>query len=258
VATKVGDDDFGVYVRSTLRGYGVDDRFVGIDGDLHTPVVFPALLPPDDFPLLFYREPKAPDMNLMPGDVDGDAVGETAILWTSGDRFSEEPSRSTTFGLLEERGRRGHTIHDLDYRPTFWSSPEEGRADQIRALGHATIVVGNQRECALTVGEGTPEEQAGRLLELGPETAVVKLGPQGVLVAGPGFRERVPPIPVEVLSGLGSGDAFGGALCHGLLEGWDPVETIRFANAAGAYVATRLECAHAMPTAAQVQELLDA
>jgi 5-dehydro-2-deoxygluconokinase len=258
IVTKVGDDDFGVYVRRALRGYGVDDRFVGVDPGLHTPVVFPALMPPDDFPLLFYREPKAPDMNIDAADLDLEAVRDAEILWTSGDRFSDEPSRSATFAALEERGRRRHTIHDLDYRPSFWPSPEAGRQDQLRALGMATIAVGNRHECSITVGDGTPEEQASRLLDLGLEMAVVKMGEQGVLVAGDGFSERVPPISVEVLSGLGAGDAFGGALCHGLLEGWDPVETVRFANAAGAYVATRLECAHAMPTAGQVEELLDA
>lgn len=257
IVTKVGDDDFGVFVRDRLRSYGVDDRFLGIDLDLHTPVVFPALMPPDDFPLLFYREPKAPDMNLRPEDLDLEEVREAAILWTSGDRFSEEPSRTTTFTALEERARRGHTIHDLDYRPTFWDSPEAGRDDQLRALRSATVAVGNRDECTITVGEGSPEEQAARLLELGLEMAVVKLGEAGVLVAGEGFCERIDPIEVEVVSGLGAGDAFGGALCHGLLSGWDPVETIRFANAAGAHVVTQLECAHAMPDEARVRELLD-
>jgi 5-dehydro-2-deoxygluconokinase len=59
-------------------------------------------------------------------------------------------------------------------------------------------------------------------------------------------------VPVEVVCGLGAGDAFGGALCHGLLSGWDPVRTVRFANAAGAIVASRLLCAPAMPTVAEV------
>ena len=66
----------------------------------------------------------------------------------------------------------------------------------------------------------------------------------------------VPPVPVNVLNGLGAGDAFGGALCHGLLAGWDIERVMRFANAAGAIVASRLACSDAMPTAAEVTELL--
>ena len=56
------------------------------------------------------------------------------------------------------------------------------------------------------------------------------------------------PVPVEVLNGLGAGDAFGGALAFGLLRGWGLERTIRLANAAGAFVAARLACADAMPT----------
>jgi 5-dehydro-2-deoxygluconokinase len=84
------------------------------------------------------------------------------------------------------------------------------------------------------------------------------MGEQGVLVGGGGCSERVPPISVEVLGGLGAGDAFGGAVCHGILEGWDPVGTVGSANAAAVPVAARLERAHPLPTAGRVQELLDA
>lgn len=63
--------------------------------------------------------------------------------------------------------------------------------------------------------------------------------------------------PVEVLNGLGAGDAFGGALCHGLLAGWDTARVIRFANAAGALVASRLACSDAMPTVAEVTALIE-
>ena len=37
VITRVGDDGFGPYVRGAMRGFGVDDRFVGTDPVLRTP-----------------------------------------------------------------------------------------------------------------------------------------------------------------------------------------------------------------------------
>ena len=64
VITQVGVDGFGPYVRNALREFGVDDRFVGTDPELRTPVVFCELHPPDHFPLLFYRQPTAPDIRL--------------------------------------------------------------------------------------------------------------------------------------------------------------------------------------------------
>ena len=60
-----------------------------------------------------------------------------------------------------------------------------------------------------------------------------------------------------MVNGIGAGDAFGGALCLGLLNDWPLERTIRFANAAGAFVAARLACADAMPTTAEVEELLN-
>jgi len=258
IITKVGVDGFGDYVRAALRGFGVDDRFVGTDPELRTPIVFCEIYPPDRFPLLFYREPKAPDMNLTPDDLDLEALRTARIFWTAGTRLSDEPSRTTTLTALEERSGRGTTIHDLDYRPMFWASPAEARPLQLQALAHATVAVGNREECAVVVGDADPETQARRLLGLGLEWAVVKLGPAGVLVASADQMERIPAIPVEVVCGLGAGDAFGGSLCHGVLAGWDPSTTVRFANAAGAHVAARLACADAMPTVAEVEALLEA
>jgi 5-dehydro-2-deoxygluconokinase len=195
-------------------------------------------------------------MNLSPDELDHHAIRAARIFWTTGTGLSDEPSRSATLAALELRKRRGITVHDLDFRPMFWPSTQEAGRFQLLALEHATVAVGNREEAAVAVGEGEPEDQARRLLDLGLDLAVVKLGPDGVLVAWAEGMERVPPVPVEVVNGLGAGDAFGAGLCHGLLSGWEMVRTIRFANAAGAYVAARLACADAMPDEEQVRALL--
>jgi 5-dehydro-2-deoxygluconokinase len=256
VATRVGDDPFGAYARRALeQEFGVDVRFVGVDPDLPTPITFCELHPPEDPRLIFYRHPKAPDMNLSPGDLDLGLVADVSILWISGSTLSDEPSRSTVKRALEVRARRRHTFLDLDWRPTFWRSRTEGEGEIRDALARITAAVGNREECEVAVGTGEPERAADLLLEQGLDLAVVKLGADGVYVASAdGKRARVPAVPVGVVCGLGAGDAFGGALCHGLLAGWDPVRAVRFANAAGAIVASRLLCAPAMPT---VDEVLD-
>jgi 5-dehydro-2-deoxygluconokinase len=256
VVTKVGDDGFGTYVRLALRSFGVDDRWVGTDPNLRTPIVFCELYPPDRFPLLFYREPRAPDLNLTPEELDREAIASARILWTSGTGLSDEPSRSATFAALAARPRGAVSIHDLDHRPCLWRHGGDPGRQARRALEVATAVVGNADEAEVVVGSGDPEEQARRLLDLGPDLAVVKLGPRGAVAATRDGVVRVAGIPVEVVCGLGAGDAFGGALCHGLLAGWDLERTLRFANAAGAIVASRLACADAMPTAEEVEALI--
>jgi 5-dehydro-2-deoxygluconokinase len=254
VVTKVGDDPFGDYVRRALTDFGVDASLVGTHPTLRTPLAFCEIFPPDRFPLLFYREPKAPDLEL---DDLGEAASEAPLLWTTGTGLSDEPSRSATLAALRRRGRRPFAVHDLDYRDVFWSSPDDAARRNREALGHATVVVGNTEEVAVTLGEELAAERAARaLLELGPELAVVKLGENGALGATREQAVVAPPIEIEVVNGLGAGDGFGGALCHGLLAGWPLEQTLRFANAAGALVASRFGCADDMPTAAEVEELL--
>jgi 5-dehydro-2-deoxygluconokinase len=254
VITKVGDDGFGLYVREALAGFGVDTRFVGTDPTLRTPVVFCELYPPDHFPLLFYREPKAPDLNITREELDLGAIARVPILWTSGTALSAEPSRTATLAALE--AARGRTIHDLDHRHHAWADPSAARPAALAALRHARVAVGNLDEVEMATGTRDPDLAAKRLLELGPELAVVKQGPRGTLARSKTERVEVPAVEVEVVNGLGAGDAFGGALVHGLLLGWDLERTLNFANAAGAIVASRLACADAMPTADEVDALL--
>lgn len=256
VITKVGDDGFGTYVRQALAGFGVDPRYVGTDPRLRTPVVFCELNPPEDPPLLFYREPSAPDMRIRLDELDLDTIATVPLFWVTGTGLSAEPSRAATLGALDARGRRPITVLDLDWRPMFWDDPAEATRAYRDALTRVTVVVGNRAEAAVAVGSDEPAEAARRLLDLGVELAIVKRGGDGALVATAGGSVEVPPVPVRVVCGLGAGDAFGGALCHGLLAGMAPERAVRLANAAGAIVASRLACADAMPTIDEIEALL--
>jgi 5-dehydro-2-deoxygluconokinase len=256
VITKVGDDPFGPYIRRALRGFGVDDRFVGTDPDLRTPVVFCEIHPPDDFPLLFYREPQAPDMMLSADELDLDAIRAARVFWTTGTGLSAEPSRSATLAALAAR-EAGITVHDLDHRPMFWEHEEEATKYAREALRHATVAVGNRDEVAVAVGTRDPREASAKLLELGVEIAIVKQGPAGVLARTADQLVEVPPVThLGVVNGLGAGDAFGGALVHGLLHGYGLERTLRLANAAGAYVASKLACADDMPALSDLEPLI--
>jgi len=256
--TRVGEDPFGRYVHRELRDLGVDDVFVSEVHGPPTPVTFCEIFPPDSFPIWFYRYPTAPDLLIEPDSLPLAAIRDADIFWSTVTGLSQDPSRTAHFAAWEARGRRDHTVLDLDYRAMFW--PDAGRAhEQVdRALDHVTIAVGNTEECEVAVGERVPGRAADALLERGLSLAVVKQGPKGVLAATPDERIEVPPFPVKVVNGLGAGDAFGGALCHGLLAGWPLQRVIGFANVAGAIVASRLECSTAMPTEQEVEDLVGA
>ncbi len=256
VVTKVGDDGFGMYIRNALaEQFGVCNDYVSTDPQLRTALAFCALDPPSDPPLLFYRSPRGPDMNLTIDDIP-ELAYNVAVLWVAGSRFAQETSRSAVLTALQRRSRAHHTVLDLDYRPSFWSSPQEAAEHIGAAVDHATVAVGNRTECEIAVGSSVPDIAADRLLERGVSLAVVKMGSDGVLAATSDERCTVASLPVEVVCGLGAGDAFGGALVDGLLTGLDPLENITRANAAGAIVAGRLMCSDAMPTTAEIDDLL--
>ena len=256
VITRTGNDPFGRFVHHALKGYGVADQFVtGVPG-LPTPVTFCEIFPPDDFPIYFYRYPKAPDLEIRPEELDYDAIRAARVFWVTATGLSAEPSRAATLAALRARGRAGVTVLDLDYRPMFWPSRQAARDAVAPALSLVTVAVGNLDECDMAVGEADPRRAGEALLRRGAALAVVKQGPRGVLAVTPAGMVESPPIAIEILNGLGAGDGFGGALCHGLLAGWDTAAVIRFANAAGALVASRLACSDAMPTAAEVDALL--
>lgn len=253
----VGDDPFGTFVRNELADLGVDNRYVSTHDEYPTPVTFCEIFPPDNFPLYFYRRPSAPDLQLRPDEIDLDAVRSAKLYWSTVTGLSEEPSRSAHFAAWEARARTRHTVLDLDYRPMFWESPAAATEQVRRALQHVTVAVGNREECEIAVGESNPQRAADALLDLGVELAIVKQGPRGVLGKTRHSHVNVAPNDVDVVNGLGAGDAFGGSLCHGLLHGWSLEKTLRYANAAGAIVASRLECSTAMPTASEVAALAD-
>jgi 5-dehydro-2-deoxygluconokinase len=257
VITRTGQDPFGEYLHDALRGFGVDDRYVTAVPGLPTPVTFCEIFPPDHFPIYFYRYPKAPDLEIAADELDLDAIRSARVFWVTVTGLSQEPSRGATLAALEARARSGITVLDLDYRPTFWPSREEARTWVQRALPHVTVAVGNLDECDTAVGEREPRAAAQALRDRGVDVVVVKQGPKGVLARDDHTEVEVPPVPVEVVNGLGAGDAFGGALCHGLLARWDLERVMRFGNAAGAIVASRLACADAMPDAAEVQAVLE-
>ncbi len=255
LVTKTGADAFGRYVRAEAGRLGVAvEHITPLAGEgPPTPVTFCEVHPPDDFPLYFYRYPTAPDLMLTEADLPLAEIREARVFWITGTGLCREPSRATHHRALAERGRARHTVLDLDYRPMFWEHPEEATREVSAALEQVTIAIGNQEECEIAVGESDPHRAADALLERGLELAVVKQGPKGVLAATREERVEVPPHEVEVVNGLGAGDAFGGALVHGLLRGAGLREMLEFANVAGAIVASRLECSTAMPTTAEVE-----
>ncbi|HEX2706180.1 MAG TPA: PfkB family carbohydrate kinase, partial [Candidatus Lustribacter sp.] len=196
LVTRTGQDPFGRYVRRALRELGVDDVFVSAVEGPPTPVTFCEIFPPDDFPLYFYRYPTAPDLMIEPGELPLEAIAAAGIFWVTVTGLSQEPSRAAHHRALAARGRRRHTVLDLDYRPMFWADQAEAHEQVSIVLDLVSVAVGNCDECEVAGGEREPHRAADALLERGVELVIVKQGPEGVLAATRYERLEVAPFPV--------------------------------------------------------------
>lgn len=257
IVTRVGDDGFGHYVRARLGDWGVDTRFVRTQVGGQTPLALAALDPPETPQVAFYRGPEAPDTQIAVDDVPQHEIRQAGVLWISQGSLARGATASTCLEWMRLRERAGHTILDLDYRAALWPDRSAASDAAAEAIELATVVVGNREECSVAVGTDDPDAAADALLTAGVTLAIIKLGADGALMATADERWRVAPIPVTVVCGLGAGDAFGGALCHGLLSDWQAPRIGEFANAAGALVSTRLTCADAMPTVGELDTMLE-
>ena len=254
--TAVGDDELGRYARSALERFGVETRFVGVHPTLPTPIVIAAMEDPENPWFVFRREPKAPDLEITLEEVDrevahyrsdpldhrrgavggADAVGRAGASRRPGPAAPRRARPRLPPLVLAQRGRSAH-----DHR----------RRRRPRDRG------GRQRaECEIAVGTSDPDAAADALLGRGVALAIVKQGRDGVLVATAVARRS--PVPVEVVSGLGAGDAFERRAvpraCSpaGRRSSWSSSQTPPARSSP-----RRLLCADAMPTEAEVRELLE-
>jgi 5-dehydro-2-deoxygluconokinase len=241
IVSRVGAEGHGDYVREWLAGEGLDTRFLAVDPYWPTPPTFCEVWPPDRFPITFYRRPTTPDWQLSPEDFDADEVASAPLLYATGTGLAQSPSRETTLGAL--RAHRGTTILDLDWRPALWDDPDAFPPLAAEAAAAADLVIGNEEEVAAARLDDVP-------------TLVLKRGERGATVYEDGAETDVPGFPVEVVNGLGAGDAFAAAVGHALLRGMSLVEGVRRGSVAGAIVASRLACSEAMPRLDELEATL--
>lgn len=256
IVSCVGDDAHGEHVRTFLAGEGIDVSRLATRPGTRTQVAFFEAWPPETFPVLFYRPEPAPDTQLTLAGVPEALLGQAPMAIVSGALLAAEPARTTVLHVLEIRAairkerRASWTILDLDWRPTLWPDPGDAPDLVARAACLADVVIGSDAEFAATRLE--PPD----VLASGPELIVLKHGPGGVSVVSREGRRTIEGIRVDVVCGLGSGDALSAAFAAGLLQGLSPEAALERGNAAGAIVASRLMCSTSMPVPTEIDSLL--
>ena len=250
----VGDEGHGDHVRQALTAEGIDVRGLVTRPDLRTQVAFFEAWPPETFPVTFLRDRPAPETLLVRAEVDGGLLVEAPLVLVSGALLAEDPVRTTVLAILDARRAAKRpdalTIVDLDWRPTLWPDPGAAPAVLRDAVRLADIVIGSDDEFA---AHGLDPATA---LGQGPHIVALKHGSSGSTLMTDDGTRSIEGFSIDVVCGLGAGDAFAAAFARGALRGLEPAESLARANAAGAIVASRLMCSTAMPTTAEIDALL--
>lgn len=255
--TAVGDDQVGEFICDFLRREGVDIESTARKPGRRSSAVILTILPPDRFPLTFYRDNCA-DRELTIDDASRAPIASSRLLFLTGTGLSHEPARSATFFAAEQAAAAGaEVLVDLDYRPDQWSDPQAFGLAIRSLLGVADLAVGTEAEVRAAAGTESLAAAIARLLACGVRALVLKRGGRGSTICRPGAAAiDAPPFPVDVLNVLGAGDGFASGFIYGHLRGWTLEDAARMGNATGAIVVTRHGCANFMPTMDDVESFL--
>lgn len=265
--SAVGNDQVGNFVLNFLQKEGVETSLIPVKHGARTSAVVLGIQPPDNFPLVFYRDNCA-DSKINIDDVIHAAVHRFRLLEVSGTALNVEPSRSAAFFAAEEAVRNEiPVVADLDFRADQWHDPRAFGVMMRAFLRQCNIAIGTEEEILATVLQdagqisitnqqisapkitGDLNHAINEILKLGPEALIMKQGAKGATVnLKNGVVIPVPGFPVEVVNVLGAGDAFAAGFIYGYLNGWDWYKACRNGNACGAILVTQHGCSNFSPT----------
>ena len=255
IVSCLGNDSLSQFLLSFLQAEGVDTSHVqAADGFLPS-LCLTEVAPPDHFPQVFYRKDPA-DTRLDITQKDLNYVASGRMFVTNGTSLCASPSRESTYRALERARQAGcRVVLDVDYRSMSWTSPENAGLAVRLALPFVDVLIGNELELTLVADSKSLDEAIGQLRQSVP-MLVSKLGDKGTRVWTAGGSVFLEPYSVEVVSTIGAGDGFASGFLYGLLKDLAVTECLHYGNAAAAVVVSRLSCSEAMPTLAEVEQMI--
>jgi len=252
----LGSDSLSRFLIDFLKQENVDTSHVQIAPGYLPSLAITEVSPPDKFPQVFYRHDPA-DTRLDATAADLDYVAGARMFVTNGTSLCASPSRESTYRALERAKEAGcRVVFDVDYRAMSWRSPEEAGLAVRLALPFVEILIGNQLELTLVAGVSDLDGATRKLRRAGVPILVSKLGEMGTRVWTGDDSVFLPPYAVDVVSTIGAGDGFASGFLYALIKDKPLTECLHYGNAAAAIVVSRLSCSEAMPTLAEVAEMI--
>lgn len=257
LVTRVSDDAIGRFACNQLDHYGIDRTHVHAQGGEARNSLAVVETRMEDHQSVIYRNGAA-DFEMTDADVEAvDYPGYDALI-TTGTVFAAEPSRSATFTAFDRARSAGlPLIFDIDYRPYSWPSPEIAAEVYSRAGAMCDVIVGNDVEFGFMAGNYEKGlDKARELVASGAQVAVYKMGELGAITITPEGEVRTGIFRTDALKPTGAGDSFMGGFVTGLADGLSIEDLVLRGSAAAAMVVSRVGCAPAMPTRAELDDFM--
>jgi ribokinase len=235
---NVGDDSFGAELRAGLQAEGIDTRHLGtID--------------------------RASGVALIVVDGHGEnliAVGSGANAAVSASQVEGALSALTIDDVvllqleipLDALAQACQSAYRAGARVVLNAAPATDNPRLADLLRLTSVLIVNLGEAQALSQADEPADAATRLQRLGPETVIVTLGSEGLVMATAIGLSRLPAQHVEVVDTTAAGDGFCGAFAAAVLERRSPEEAASLANVAAALATTRLGAQPSLPTRAEV------
>ena len=257
LVSTVSDDAVGRFCRNELVRYGVDCAYLHTKpGEARTSLAVVETRAVDTQSVIYRNN--AADFGMTLDDVAQVDLATTGALVLTGTALALEPSRSASLAIMTRAKAAGVVVVlDIDYRPYSWTSAAEAARVYADAAALADILIGNDDEFGVMAGA----KPAGLALarRYAQTTLVVyKMGAEGAITITANAEFETPVFRVTALKPTGAGDAFMGGLLAGLAQGLPLPDAVRQGAAAAAIVVTRVGCAPAMPTQAEIAAFMKA
>ena len=247
---KMGMDGFGDYLINTMNVHGVNtDHVLRTDEESSSATI---VLVRTDGERTFFHNPGATTA-LCEDDIDFDFVSQAKVVHWGGPGVTPgldgEP-----MARVFERVRNAGVTTSMD---TCYDGEGKWLVRIEPVLPHLDIAMTSLKEAAMYTGQQEPEGIADFFLARGAKVAVVKLGPDGLLVKNEAETHRVPALEVEPVDTTGAGDAACAGFLYGYIQDWGLLESAKLANAVGGLAVQSVGAAEAIESLDQVLALIE-
>lgn len=262
---KVGEDQFGRLLKSTIEELGIEAKGLILDKDIHTTLAFVHTFPDGDREFSFYRKPGA-DMMLSEAEVDLDLIRQSKVFHFGTLSMTDEPVRTATKKALETAKEAGCLItFDPNLRPPLWESLDEAKKQMEYGFQYCDVLKISDNEIQFVSGMEDYDDGIHYLQEkYNIPLIFLTMGKDGSRAYYKDLRVERKGFKVKAIETTGAGDTFCGCSIHGVLtHGLENLteeilgDILTYANAGAALITMKKGAIRSMPDPENITKLLE-